>query len=259
MPMILNRLQQVAKRVALLLAALPISAQTASVTFDSSGNALLKGAYFARWVGVDQVSTGTGAFQRARSLTGTFSFDGAGHYAFTGKLSVSTQSSGAPSPYSVSSGTYAVSSGGLLEMQNPVDSTLNLLGGVGADALVASSTEPGSSGNVIWDLMIAVPMGASATNASLKGNYQFAGFDYTGASTSSVRDYAFPATADGQGNLGTLSVTGAAANLNSYETVQSVSAATYSAKLQPLHVHVPRSQRGHGAKPVHHRREAVRG
>jgi len=83
---------------------------------------------------------------------------------------------------------------------------------------------------VLWDLLIAVPMGASATNASLKGNYQFAGFDYTGAAVSGVRDYQFPATADGQGNLGTLSVTGAAVNLNSYQTVQTVSGATYSAR-----------------------------
>jgi uncharacterized protein (TIGR03437 family) len=212
-----------------VLAAIPFGAQAANPTFDSSGDALLKGSYFARWVGVDQVSTGTGAFQRARSLTGTFSFDGAGHYSFAGQLSMSTQSSGAPSPYNVSSGTYAVSSGGLLQLGNPVDSTETLLGGVGADAFVASSTEPGSSGNVVWDLMIAVPVSSAVTNASILGNYQFAGFDYTGASVSEVRDYAFLAAADGQGNFGALAVTGAAVNLSSNQTVQTVSGATYSA------------------------------
>jgi uncharacterized protein (TIGR03437 family) len=213
----------------ILLATIPFGAQAASTpAFDSSGDSMLKGSYFARWVGVDQINRGTGAFRRARSLTGTFSFDGAGHYSFTGQLSVSTQSSGAPSPSTVSSGTYAVSSGGLLQLENPVDSTETLLGGIGEDAFVASSTQPGSSGNVVWDLMIAVPIVSTAANASLQGNYQFAGFDYTGG-VFSVRDYAFPATPDGQGNLGTVSVTGVAVNLGSNQIVQSVSGATYSA------------------------------
>src|ERR1700683_4516225 len=129
----------------ILLATIPFGAQAASApAFDSSGDSMLKGSYFARWVGVDQIDRGTGAFQRARSLTGTFSFDGAGHYSFTGQLSVSTQSSGAPSPSNVSSGTYAVSSAGLLQLENPVDSTETLLGGLGEDAFVASSTQPGS-------------------------------------------------------------------------------------------------------------------
>jgi uncharacterized protein (TIGR03437 family) len=220
--------------------AFPAYAQAApSPQFDSSGNSMLKGSYFARWVGVDQVNASTGAFARARSFTGIFAFDGAGHYSFSGQISDSTQSSGAAAFLNVAAGTYSLSSGGLLQMQNPADSTLSLHGGIGSDALVASSTEPGSSGNVAWDLLIAVTQTSSVANGSWKGNYLFAGFEYAGGSVSNVRDYAFLASADGNGNLGTMSVTGAAESLGNIQTVQLVQNADYNAASGAFTVNFP--------------------
>jgi len=221
-----------------LIASFPLRGLSATA-FDSTGNSMLKGSYFARWVGVDQINSSTGAFARARSLTGTLAFDGSGHYSFSGQLSDSTQSSGAPSFVTVASATYSVSSGGLLQLQNPADSTLSLHGGIGANALVASSTEPGSSGKGAWDLLIAVAQGSSVTNASLKGNYQFAGFEYAGASVAQVRDYAFPASADGSGNFAAISVTGVAESLGNNQTVQLISNANYTAASNAFTVTFP--------------------
>ena len=191
-------------------------------SFDNSGNSLLQGSYFVRQVLTDNL-TSSGTIGRSRSLTGVLSFDGNGNYSFSGQLSDNTQSSGAPSSYSFQ-GTYIVSSSGLLQMQNPVAPSEPMFGGLGVSALVASSAESN-----VWDLLIAVPLTGNSGQSSLQGTYRFAGLDYTNGDVTQVRDYTFVATADGQGSLGSPSVSGAAANLASTPTTQTVSNASYSA------------------------------
>jgi hypothetical protein len=87
--------------------------------------------------------------------------------------------------------------------------------------------------------LIAVPQGSSVSTASLKRNYQFAGFDYTSANIGLVRNYEFPAAPDGNGNLGSLSITGAAENLTTPETVQAITGATYSVASNVLTMSFP--------------------
>jgi uncharacterized protein (TIGR03437 family) len=117
-----------------------------------------------------------------------------------------------------------VSSSGLLQLQNPVQNTETMGGGVGASAFTASSTESN-----LWDLLIGVPVSSAASVSALTGSYRFAGYDYTNGDVTQVRDYTFLATADGKGGLGSPSVTGTAANLGSNSTSQTITNAAYSA------------------------------
>ena len=68
----------------------------------------------------------TGAIGRARSLTGVAVFDGNGNYSFTGQTFDSNDTSNQAKAYSFS-GTYSVTSGGLFQMQNPIDPVENSL------------------------------------------------------------------------------------------------------------------------------------
>jgi uncharacterized protein (TIGR03437 family) len=189
-------------------------------SFDNSGNSLLQGSYFIRQVLFQTFNSGYAPTQ-AISLTGMVTFSGSGSYTLTGQQSTS----GSSSVVTVSlSGAYAVSSSGVLRMDDPLSSGDSLFGGVGTSALVASATE---STNVI-DAMIAVPISGSGTNASLSGQYRVASMDVTGASVTQTRNASFLINADGSGNLGTLAVLGQAANSGDKEVTQTLSGATYS-------------------------------
>jgi len=207
---------------AALLVALACSpAAVWAQNFDTSGNGLLTGTWFVRYVASDNLST-TGTVGRARSVTGTFSFDGNGNYALAGQISDNTVNSGASQALSVS-GQYQVSSSGLLELVNPLDSTQTVFGGIGKSALVGSSTE-----SSIVDMMVAVPMGSGVSNSTLQGQYWVGSLDYPGGDATQPANALFEINADGQGNLGTLSVAGHSVALGNSDTTQSVGGATYN-------------------------------
>src|SRR5947207_14581599 len=92
------------------IAPVTLSGQAVPQNVDTSGNSLLTGTYFVRQILFTNISN-TGAIGRGRSLSGTASFDGNGHYTFTGQSSDSTANSGQAQNYNFS-GTYAVTSGG---------------------------------------------------------------------------------------------------------------------------------------------------
>src|SRR6266568_2784195 len=90
---------------AVLIAALA-SSNARAQTFDASGNSLLTGNYFVRQILFSNLSN-TGTIGRARSLSGTASFDGNGHYTLTGQSSDSTSNSGQAQTFNFN-GLYAV-------------------------------------------------------------------------------------------------------------------------------------------------------
>jgi uncharacterized protein (TIGR03437 family) len=191
-------------------------------TFDSSGNGLLQGTYFLRQVLLSGVSS-TGTIARARSIVGTATFDGNGNYTFSGQIA-DTQAA-QPQSYSVN-GQYQLAPNGFFQIQNLIDTNDIDFGGVGAvgpSAIVASATE-----GTYHDVLVAIPAGTGASNGTLQGNYVAGFIDFTGGSSSKVRDGYFSMSSNGQGSLGNLSINGSAADQGSLPTTQTASGVTYA-------------------------------
>ena len=90
-------------------------------------------------------------------------------------------------------------------------------------AFVASATEGTSC-----DIIVAMPAGASASAASLSGNYTAGYVGFPGANVSQVRQASFGFTANGAGVLSNVSVSGTALNLGGTTQSQTISGATYT-------------------------------
>jgi uncharacterized protein (TIGR03437 family) len=188
--------------------------------FDNSGNGMLSGAYFVRQV-LTLPDENSGAIDQAVSLTGTMTFDGNGNYTFTGQELNSTVGTTAVA-YSTS-GIYAVSSSGLVQIGTPIDIDNQDIefGGVGASGeVVASATEGGQ----YEDIFIAIPEGPAS---AVQGSYQMGFIDYLGGNASNVRNGYGAMTAVG-GSFGNVSVTGAMANQGGVTTSQTLAGVTYS-------------------------------
>ncbi len=146
-------------------------------------------------------------------------FDGQESYSFSGQELDSTIGS-SPSAYSVM-GAYAVSSSGLVQVQNPIDNSDTEFGGVGGAAeIIASSTE-----NIYDDIFVAIPAGPAS---GVQGSYDVGFIDYLQGNASNVRDGYFTMTSNGTGSFGNLSVNGAMANQGSTDTTQNLSGVSYS-------------------------------
>ena len=200
--------------------ALPAAAQN----FDTSGNGKLNGPFFVRQVITTQLDTTTSTIGQAISILGIMTFDGQGNYAFIGQK-VDTKVGG-PGQAFVANGTYAVQSNGMAQIQNPIDTSVNEYGavtGVGPVSIVASATE-----SLYADVFVAIQAGSGANNGSITGAYSVGFIDFLQAEVSQVRDGYFTFNSTGTGNLGSLDIHGAMANLNSTDVTQTVAGVTYS-------------------------------
>jgi len=208
-----------------LLAGIVVLAGVASAQLPS--NASLKGTYNFRYLGV---STSNTAPDAALSFQGTVTFSGTTASDGTGTFTVTGQGAGGATAGPVANNFYGVFSSGLLYMNNPFDTTGNTLlyGGIGAGALIVSSTD-----SFYCDLMVAIPVATSASTASLSGNYWIASLDFLGGNFNQTRDTFFPVAADGKGNLGTggnVTIKGTAQNVSTTTPQTQTSAgATYTA------------------------------
>jgi len=192
--------------------------------FDTSGNGTLNGPYFVRQILV-LTDFNTSAITRAASLIGIMTFDGQGNYSFTGQL-LDTNVGSSSAAYSVN-GQYGVQSNGLLQLENPIDTTdlpeFGAVGGIGPNAIVASATE-----GLYDDIFVAIPAASGAGNSSVQGSYQVGFIDFLQGNASNVRDGYFTMTSTGSGSLGNVTVHGAMANQSSSNITQSLSGVTYS-------------------------------
>jgi len=183
---------------------------------------MLKGDYFLRQVLLSGVSS-SGTIARARSIAGTATFDGNGNYTFSGQMADTQVAQ--PQSYSVS-GQYQLAPNGFFQIQNLIDTNDIDFGGVGAvgpSAIVASATE-GS----YHDVLVAIPAGTGVSNSTLQGSFVAGFIDFSGGSSSKVRDGYFSMSSNGQGNLGNLSINGSAADQGSLPTTQTASNVTYA-------------------------------
>jgi len=194
----------------------------ATLPAQTLSNSSLTGKYFVRHI--EFTTDGSNNVTDTRSIIGSITFtSAAGTYAFSGQQVIGT---GGAAVFTVS-GTYSVSSAGIVTLTNPQKTSANINARYGAEAVVGASTE--ISGNT-YDLFVAIPAPTTTeTNASASGSWNATDFELTAASTSQVRDSFVQFSLDGKGNLPSAAVLGHAANFNSGATVnQQVTTGTYA-------------------------------
>jgi uncharacterized protein (TIGR03437 family) len=198
--------------------AFPLGAQS----FDTSGTSGLAGAYFYRYV-VFSTTASTGAFSEGCSVTGVMTFDGKGSYSTSNTQRYDTAGSSSTACPAPSTGTYAVQSNGLAQLDNPIFAA-TIYGSFSQPVLAGSSTEDG-----YYDLFVAIqaPSGG-VSNGTMNGRYLVGTLDYTNAQNSLAREGWFPLSANGSGSIAGFTVTGSAANLGNSTIMQNISGATYS-------------------------------
>ena len=195
--MVLGRILSAAVLLGLWTAA---SAQT--VSFDSSGNGLLKGRSYFRQV--FWITNSSGGLTRAISLYGTIDYDGGGNYSIDTQAFDSNV--GQPIAYKYS-GTYVISSSGYGSIQNPVATDTSIFGLVSNGVFVGSST-----GGAFSDLFISAPLASPVpTASSLRGTYTISHIDFNSSDPRTTRSFLYQLNADGAGNLGNVSISGSIA------------------------------------------------
>jgi len=208
----------IAIKTCAMLAVAAAAALGQTYDFDNSANSTLKGQYFVREVMLTNLSL-QGAIGTAIGAIGIASFDGAGNYTFTGQLTGTGSTA--------SSGTYAVAANGFLRIASFASTGITAFGGVGAvgpSAFTASATENSSR---VFDLMVGIPIGASVSNANVKGAYNAVYLNFSQAAVGQTRQAYMPLTADGAGGFGAVTATGSATD-NASLTTQAILSVTYS-------------------------------
>ncbi len=191
---------------------------SAQAVFDSSGDGQLKGAYYMRQV--FYFSDNSGNLGDATNIQGEITFNGSGAYTFSGSLLDYASGNAAPTSFTTT-GTYVISASGegYISALNPSYPSDQIIGLVSHSVFIGSSTENSTGYN---DLFIAAPIGSVAINSTLNGSYSVAYFDPTFPG-----DALFTMTANGSGNIGTVSVTGYVQN-NSTASTENLTGVTYS-------------------------------
>ncbi|HLK50874.1 MAG TPA: hypothetical protein VKT49_22185 [Bryobacteraceae bacterium] len=191
-------------------------------------NQSISGKYYFRHIllGTDV----SGNLTDARSLLGAITFDGSGHYNFTGQLVLGA---GAASSQT-GSGTYSVDPAGFVSLSSPIRTGDTVNARFGAEAVIGSSTESTSSA---FDMFVAIPAPTTATSLStLNGSYWAATLEFPGASFANARNTMFNVVSSGTGALAgpgpagsPILVSGHAANLSAGQpNTVPVTGATYT-------------------------------
>jgi uncharacterized protein (TIGR03437 family) len=155
-----------------------------------------------------------------RSLIGTVTYDGSGHYSFTGQQLTGTTAAVSQT----GSGAYSVDSGGFVVLDSPLRTGAKINARFGPEAVIGSSTE--STDNT-FDLFVAIP--APAGGAAFAGPYTAVSLEFPGGSTANMRASQFTLNQSSAGNLQPITVNGHAANLSRGQPQsQTVSGATYT-------------------------------
>ncbi len=189
-------------------------------TWDTSGNNLLQGTYYFREV-LWLIADSAGNMGRAISIYGTISFDGNGRYTISG-AQVMDSNAGVPQNFSIG-GTYSIAASGYGFLSSPISTGDSVHGLVSNGIFVGSSTETSFN-----DLFIAAQLPSPApTNSFFKGQYSMMGLDFPTGSPPDTRDSQFVLNPDGNGNIGTVTATGAIAGLAARVVSQNVAGVRY--------------------------------
>jgi uncharacterized protein (TIGR03437 family) len=199
--------------VAGLLSAVSGGAQTLT-------NQTLTGKYFFRHVSLGTDGSNPANLPDPRSLLGTITFDGSGHYSVVGQQVTGTAATVAQT----SSGAYSVDPGGFVALDSPLRTGAKINARYGAEAVIGSSTE---SADNTYDLFVAIP--APAANAVFTGPYNFMSLEFPGGATANVRSNQFSLNNLALGNLAGFTVNGHSASISQGRLqTQQVTGATYA-------------------------------
>ncbi len=208
-----------------ILAALSLPAVLAQ---DSSGNALLSGAYRYRYVAALNFNS-TGAVIETTSSNGVITFNGAGGYTISSgsQWNDNTVSNGASQNIPTSTGSYGISPAGIGYITNP-SANPNIAGDIlngtfSQGVFTASSTEDGLS-----DLFVAIQVGAVPTNATFNSPYWIGALDFAAGEDIDLKNALFKVAPNGAGSLGSLTIQGWANTNSGTALTQNVSGATYN-------------------------------
>jgi len=201
----------------LLVSSVPGLAQN----WDTSGNSMLNGTYYMREV-TYIVAFDNGDLSRARSVSGTITFDGVGNYTITAQSFDSAV--GVIQNYTVTQ-TYAISASGFGFLNRPDAQGGAVLGLVSNGIFIGSSTE---SPNIAVNSMFVAAKAAAtpATVANVTGTYWVSHMTYPSGAVAFARDAQYSLVADGAGNIATMTAKGFIGN--SGEITQTVTAPRYT-------------------------------
>jgi uncharacterized protein (TIGR03437 family) len=174
-------------------------------TFDNTGNSLLNGTYYFREV-IYSVGDTAGDLSGFYSAFGTITFNGSGGYTTGSVTENACSSSGCgQQPLATTTGTYTFAASGYGTFTEPLSSSLTDYGLISNNTLIASSTESGFN-TVFIATLITSP---APTVSAFQGNYQMAGFiPPSNGTAANAADVSFQMNPDGNGNLGTVNLTG---------------------------------------------------
>lgn len=184
-------------------------------------NTTLTGDY--HFVQILVTANQAGTVTNVQNLSGTFTFDGAGGFAFTGQLG----SAGDAPTASAGAGLYTVESNGFITMTNPIDETLDINARVGAEmeVFIGSSTE---SVDGSYDLLMAIKAPTGVDNAVVSGAYTGGTLSFPGGTASELSTALVQFEADGAGGFTTMTARGHAINAGETNEEQAIAGATYA-------------------------------
>jgi uncharacterized protein (TIGR03437 family) len=194
-------------------------------TLDSSGNSMLKGAYRFRQVAVVNIDQNGNPTETAAAY-GVITFDGNGKYTVTNATSVDNMVSNGSPQNLTANGTYVIGGNGIGYIANPLaptDNTNLIYGATAQGPFIGSATE-GS----INDLFIAIPAGTPPTNGSFNAAYWAGSLDFTGGTSTAIKNALFKLSPNGQGGFGTITFNGQASNQSASSITQTTTGATYA-------------------------------
>ena len=197
----------------MIAAGAPISAQTLN-------NQSLSGKFFFRHVSLGTDTSGN--LTDPRSLIGAITFDGSGHYSYTGQQVIGTGAASTASGL----GAYSVDPAGFVALDSPLRSGAKVNARLGSSVLLGSTTESTDS---TYDLFAAILAPTASVGSTLAGPYWAVTLEFPGGARSNARDTFFGLSSSVAGQFAAISVNGHAANLaGGLPTTQQVTGATYT-------------------------------
>jgi uncharacterized protein (TIGR03437 family) len=172
---------------------------------QSLNNQILTGKYYFRHISLGTDGVNPGTLTDPRTLMGTLTFDGSGHYTSIGQLLTGIN----VAVPQTNSGAYSLDAGGFLVLDNALRTGARINARFSTEAIVGSSTE---SADNSYDLFVAIP--APASGAVFSGPYRCMSLEFPAGVTANMRSTQFSLTQLALGNLQAFSVFGHAAGIS---------------------------------------------
>lgn len=171
--------------------------------WDNSGNSLLNGSYYFRYVQYI-VGDQQGDLSQAYALYQTITFDGNGSYSINGMLMDSSTGASSAQKHTYS-GTYSISSCGFGFLSNPLPSGSGSIWGMVAQngVFLGSTTETNQGFN---DLFLAAPLTPMPGTATLNGTYSVAYLNFLDGFAADTVAAGFQMSPNGADSTGTVNM-----------------------------------------------------